>query len=115
MKFLMVLLLAAMVAAGTLLVGWWTVPVIAAAYALLRRSAVAPREAMVGALLGWTLLLVRQMQQPSFTTLLDRLGGIFPLPGIGVAGLALLLAVLLAWSAARVTIGVFGVSDRARS
>lgn len=115
MRILSVLMLAALVAAGTLLVGWWTVPVIAAAYALLRRSRGAPSEAMVAALLAWLLLLARLMQHDSFSTLLDRLGGIFPLPGIGVAALALLLAVLLAWSAARVTIGIVGVSEPARS
>jgi hypothetical protein len=115
MKPLAILLLAALLGAGTMLLGWWTVPVIAAVYALLRRNALAPAEAMLAALIAWSALFVRVAQYSAFSTLLDRLGKVFPMPGAGVFALALVLVVLLAWSAARVTIGVFGVSNARRA
>ncbi len=106
MRPVRVLALAACFAAATAFVGWWTVPVIAGAYALARRHSLAPREAMFAALIAWIALFARQMTQPSFATLLDRLGKLFPVPGIGVVLLALVLATILAWSAARVVTGV---------
>ena len=106
MKFLRLLLLTALLAAGTLFIGWWTVPVIAAVYALLRRNATAPREAMLAALLAWLLLFSRVMSQPAFATLIDRLGKLFSMPGILVLALAFGLVVVLAWSAARAVTGV---------
>jgi len=115
MKPLSLLLLAALLAAGTMLLGWWSVPAIAAVYALLRRDVRAPREALVAALLAWLALFARVMQYGAFSTLLDRLGKIFPMPGPGVVALALVLAMLLAWSAARLTIGVVGVSNATRA
>ncbi len=100
------LLLAALIAAGTVFLGWWSVPVSCGLYALLRRSSVAPREAMLASLLAWIVLLGRQMQYASFPLLLDRLGKIFPLPGVGVMALTLVLAMALGWSAARVVTAV---------
>lgn len=115
MKLLPLLLLAVLLGAGTTLLGWWSVPMIAAVYALLRRDVRAPREAMIAALIAWVALFARVMQYSAFSTLLDRLGRIFPMPGPGVLALALVLAMLLAWSAARVTIGVAGVSNPSRA
>ncbi len=106
MNKLRLLLLAALLAAGTLFFGWWTVPVIAAVYALVRRKATAPREAMLAALLAWLLLFSRVMSQPAFATLLDRLGQLFSMPGLFVFALSFGLAVVLAWSAARAVTGV---------
>lgn len=106
MKPLRFLLLIVMIGAGTMFLGWWSVPVIAAVYALLRRDVTAPREAMLAALVAWLLLLARMSQFTGFNTLLDRLGKIFPMPGMGVFTLALVLAMALAWSAARVVTGV---------
>jgi hypothetical protein len=114
MKPLAMLLLAALLNAGTMLLGWWSVPVLAAVYALLRPDPRAPREAMIAALLAWLVLFARLTTHSTFGTLLDRLGRIFPLPGLGVLVLALLLAMALAWSAARVTIGVAGTSEAAQ-
>ncbi len=108
---LQILLLAALFAAGTLLLGWWTLPIIAAAYALLKRDRTAPRDTMLAATFAWIFLLSRSMSAPAFSTLLERLGRIFPLPGIGVLLLTLVLAMLLSWSAARVITG-FTASTR---
>ena len=106
MKPLRFLLLIVMIGAGTMFLGWWAVPVVAGVYALLRRDVTAPREAMLAALIAWLLLLARMAQFSAFGTLLDRLGKIFPMPGMGVFLLALVLAMALAWSAARVVTGV---------
>ncbi len=111
MSLLRLLLLAALIGAGTMFLGWWAVPAVAALYALLRRDPAAPREAMLAGLLAWILLLSRAMTAPAFSTLLDRLGRIFPLPGAGVIVLTLVLAMLLSWSAARVITG-FTASTR---
>ena len=73
MRSVRVLALAACFAAATAFVGWWTVTVIAGAYALARRHSLAPREAMLAALVAWIALFARQMTQPSFATLLDQL------------------------------------------
>ncbi len=106
MKVLRLLLLATLIGAGTLFIGWWTVPIVAAAYALVRRHAMAPREAMLAALVAWLFLFSRVMSQPAFRTLLDRLGILFLMPGVLVLALAFGLVVVLAWSAARVVTGV---------
>jgi len=106
MKVLRLLLLATCIGAGTLFIGWWTVPIVAAAYALVRRNALAPREAMLAALVAWLLLFSRIMSQPAFPTLLDRLGKLFSMPGVLVLALAFGFVVVLAWSAARVVTGV---------
>lgn len=108
-RYLLVLACAALMIAGTWFVGWMAVPAIAAVYALARRDLRAPREAGIAALMAWLVLLVRLKMQLSFMTLLAELGQIFPVPGFAVAGLALLLAIVLAMTAARVVIGLVGV------
>lgn len=102
MTFVRVMVLAILMAAATYSVGWYSVPVLGALYALLLRKEHAAGDAALAALLGWGALLARVSAAPSFTTLLDRLGGIFPIPGTAVVALTLVLAVLLAWSSARI-------------
>lgn len=108
-RYLLVLGCSIVMIAGTWFVGWMAVPAIAAVYALVRRDMRAPREAGMAALLAWLVLLIRLKMQPSFGTLLAELGQIFPVPGFAVAGLALLLAVVLSMTAARLVVGVVGV------
>lgn len=105
------LLLVACFIAGLLYAPWWIVPVLATAYALLRRVRSAPLEAAVAALIATLLLLVRQIASPSFGRLLAQLGEVFPVPGAVVVAMSALLAMLLAYSSARVAIGVAGVRD----
>ncbi|MCC6432734.1 MAG: hypothetical protein IT354_17625 [Gemmatimonadaceae bacterium] len=111
MRALGVLLLAAAIAAGTMMVGWYAVPVLAAVYALVMRSDRAMRHAALAAAIAWTGLLARAMQFEAFGRLLSQLGQIFPMPGPVVAALTVLLAVILAVTAARVVTGVVGVKD----
>ena len=109
MRYVLIVVLMALMIAGTWFAGWVTVPVLAALFALVRRDLRAPRDAGIAALHAWLFLLLRMTSQPSFNTLLNQLGQIFPVPGAAVAGLSLLLAVVLAASAARVMIGIVGI------
>ena len=106
MTFLRVIILAIVFAVATFVAGWLSVPVLGALFALLVRKPSAPGEAALAALLGWGALLARAALVPAFTTLLARLGGIFPMPGAGVLILALVFAMALAWSSARLVTAV---------
>lgn len=80
-------------------VGWWTIPLLAAAWvrALPRTSA---WVCAVGAALGWALLLGWDATHGPVGTAARRVGGVFLLSGWGLGGLTLLFAALLAASAA---------------
>jgi hypothetical protein len=109
MRYLNVMILTVVMLVGTWFAGWMAVPVAAAIYALVRRDARSPREAAVAALVAWGALLVNLARSPAFTTLVGQLGQIFPGPGAAVAAVTLLLAVVLAASAARVVSGIVGL------
>ena len=71
----------------------------------------AMRQAALAEAIAWIGLLARAMQFEAFGRLLSQLGQIFPMPGPVVAALTVLLAVILAVTAARVVTGVVGVKD----
>lgn len=96
-------------AAGTVMLDWATVPVIASMYALLRRERGATLDVAVAAAVSWLILIGRQAAAPAFGALLTVLGGIFPVPGIAVALIAVALAAVLAGSAARLSLGLVGL------
>ena len=106
MSIVRVLLLALATALCTTVVGWVSVPVIAALYALLRRDFGAPGEAALGALLAWGALLARVAMVPAFAVLLNRLGQILPVPGAITGLITLVFATVLAWAAARVVTAI---------
>lgn len=106
MTFIRVIVLAIVFAVATYFVGWMCVPAIGGVYAIAVRKQSAPGEAALAALLGWGALLARVAMVPAFTTLLARLGGIFPIPGAGVLVLTLVFAMALAWSSARLVTAV---------
>lgn len=97
------------VAAGTHFIGWSAVPIVAAIAAVVRRRPELPGQMALAAALAWGGLLGWRATSPAFTTLLDRLGGVFPAPGWVLAIVAVLFAAVLAWSTARVTVGLLGV------
>ncbi len=111
MRILTVMLSAIVVAAGTWFGGWLAVPLCAAVYAAAQRTSRAPGDIAVAASLAWAILLVRLAPNPAFGRLVSQLGQIFPAPGLAVALVAILLAGVLAFTAARVSIGVLGVRD----
>jgi len=108
MRALRLLLLVVAFCAGLWFVAWWTVPAIAAAYALVWRRRGAALEAMLAALIAALVLLVRQSTMPGFGPLLSTLSEIFPVPGLAVAGITLLLWMILAYMSARTVAGIVG-------
>jgi hypothetical protein len=111
MRAIGVLLVAVAFGFGLYFQGWITVPMVGAIYAALSRRASAPQDAMAGAMLATLALLVPQMVMPTFSRLLEQLGAIFPMPGIAVLALAVLLLMILAFTSARVAIGVVGTRE----
>jgi hypothetical protein len=101
--WLRTLIFAALVAVGTALAGWWVVPVLAGVWVrvLPRRKLV--RSCMLGAALGWALLLGRTALEGPVSLLARRLGGVLQLPGWGLLLVTVLFPALLAGAAARAT------------
>jgi hypothetical protein len=95
------LLLTLIIMAGTWVVGWWAVPVLAACWQVLRPEGV-PLQAGRCAFSAWGLLLLLLPLAP-LGRLAGRLAGVFQLPVPMTWLLAPFFAALLAWSAARLT------------
>lgn len=108
MRALRLLAVTAAFVAGLFFVAWWTVPIVAAASAALSRDKTAPGDATVGAFVASLLLLAPRMLFPAFGTLLRQLGQVFPMPGIAVMLLGVVLTMILAFTSARVMLGVVG-------
>lgn len=77
------------------------IPILAVAWSWLV-PALRPWRIGLLAGLAWAGLLAAQATTPAFAALLDRLGGIFSLPPLLLAGLPPIFAALLAWGAAGV-------------
>lgn len=94
-------------AGATWVGGWWTVPLVAAVWALLRQGV--PWRAGVAAAVAWGGLLGLTIPWPALLRLAQGLGGIIVLPAWAALFLPPLFALLLAWSAARVASALRGV------
>ncbi len=107
-------ILTALMALGTWLLGWWTVPLIAALVALLdrnRKSSVV--KASLAALLAWGILLGSQDVFGTSVTQLNRdLAKSLGVPTSVPLALTLALPALLAASAAATVVGVKRLRDR---
>ena len=85
------------VAVGTTLMGWWAVPVVTAGWLWLSPTAESPvPRAMIGAALGWGLLLGWTTLQGPIGPLARRVGGLVWLPGWGLVLVTLLFPAVLA-------------------
>ena len=100
-RLIRIVLLTAAFLMGTWVFGWWAIPAIGLLWGVLARgtsgSAV---TAAVAAVLAWAALLGLDAIDGRFGALLARIAPVFTLPGIALVGVTLLLAALLAWSAA---------------
>jgi hypothetical protein len=97
-----VLGLACLIVAATWGIGWWSVPLCGAAYALWRRGAAhVVREAAGSAMFAWTAILAYQAIHPAFGRLAASAGAAIPLPTPLLMLVAVLFAGALAGSAAR--------------
>jgi hypothetical protein len=102
MNLVRLLALSCVIAAATWVVGWWSVPLCGAAYAMLRRGADhVVRDAAVAAMLAWAALLAYQLAHPAFGRLAASAGAAIPVPAPVLMLVAVLFAGVLAGSAAR--------------
>ena len=93
-------LLAEAFAVATFGLGWWTVPIIAAAYAAASQRKKPARFAAVCAVGGWGVLLLLDFAKGPVMNMATRLGGVMGVPPLVLLILTLVFPGLLAWSAA---------------
>ena len=107
-------ILTVLIALGTWFLGWWTVPLIAAAAALWDRNRKASIvKATFAALLAWGILLASQGLVGSSLTQLNRdLAKSLGVPPAAPVALTLVLPALLAASAAATVVGVKRLRNR---
>ncbi len=92
---------AMLTAVGTVLLGWWVVPLVGAAWGVTRRPGSWPAlEAGLGGVLGWGVLLGWVATRGPLWRLAGEVGGLLGLPAGGFIGITLLYGGLLAGSAA---------------
>jgi len=90
------LALALALVAGTLVIGWWSVPVIAALWTfVIRRPGAALTASLAGAL-AWGILLLWISARGPLNAVDGMLASIMGLPPKSLIGLALVYAALLA-------------------
>lgn len=97
-NLLRVAVMALLLAAGTWLVGWWAVPLIA----LIVGAMMIMRPAVVGLSAGvaWAALMYLDFKAPAFGALVSKLGSVMGMSAVTLVGLTILLPMILGWSAA---------------
>jgi hypothetical protein len=103
------IVLAILLAAGTLLLGWWAVPAIAAVWGIVygrdgARGA-GGRAALAGAL-AWLALLAFDAARGPLLGLATILGGVMGLPPVALVAVTLVFPALAAWSAATIAVAL---------
>ncbi len=98
--FVKYLLLAELFAVTTFGLGWWSVPLVAAAWGLVSRSTRKALFAAFAALGGWTTLLLLDVARGPVSTMGSQLGGVMHLPAFGLYAFTLIFPALLAWCSA---------------
>ena len=104
---LKILLLGSAFALGTIVVGWWAVPVLGATWGLMGPNRKrAPLYAAVSAGWGWALLLLWTAWQGPLLTLANRAAGVMGMGGVSLLGITVAFSMVLAWAAAVVASGM---------
>ncbi|MEO8194369.1 MAG: hypothetical protein ABI681_11020 [Gemmatimonadales bacterium] len=98
--FIRIVLLSEAFAVATFGLGWWAVPIVAAAWALISSTSNAPRLAAICAAAGWATLLLLDVARGPVSAMGEKLGGVMNLPAAALYLLTLLFPASLAWSAA---------------
>lgn len=92
---------AALVAGGTIVAGWWAVPLLAAAWVRVLPSGRRPvGTTAVGAALGWVMVLAWDGRHGTLATLATTVSGALELPRWGFLAVTLLFPAALAAAAA---------------
>jgi len=96
-----IILLGVAFAAGTLFVGWWSIPIIAVVWGWLVGPARRPAtRAAAGVALAWLGFLAYDAMRGPLGRLARTLGATMKLPPAVLVAVTLIFAVMLAWSAA---------------
>ena len=118
MRILSALILAVVIAAATIVVGWWTVPVAALLWGLVAgrggRVGAAALTAALAAVLAWGALLAYDAVSGNLGALGRLFGSIAKLPPAVFLVLTLLFPALMAWSAAALGASVWPRRERQR-
>ena len=101
-NFVRILLLGVAVAIGTWILGWWAVPLLGAAWGILRRGQPRFWTAAFGGIVGWWLLMLYNATQGSVAGMATLMGDIFRIGGWGMVALMYVFPALLAGCAAQV-------------
>ena len=117
MSALVGIVLAALFALATALLGWWAVPLVAAvagAALALRIPALRRAPLLVGlsAALGWALLLAREAVRGPVGLVAAKVGAVIGVPGPALVLVTLLFPLGLGWSAARLARAAAGLGRR---
>ena len=99
-RVIALVLLAEAFAVATFGLGWWSVPIVAAAWAAYSTDRNRARIAAFCAMGGWATLLALDFARGPVGTMATQLGGVMSLPPIVLFILTLVFPALLAWSAA---------------
>jgi hypothetical protein len=103
-------------ALATFIMGWWTVPALAALWGLMTREKNhAELVAAAAAGLGWSLLLIWTTTQGPVGELASRAAGVMGISSLALVGMAIVFSMVLAWSAAvvgRAVVGGIGTSEK---
>jgi hypothetical protein len=101
-KVVTVVLLAEAFAVATFALGWWSVPIVAALWALVPGDSGRPLVSALCAAGGWLTLLLLDAARGPVGTMGQKLGGVMGVPAFALWLLTLVFPALLAWSAAAV-------------
>lgn len=108
------LVLVALMAAGSVVLDWWTVPALAVLYGAMPFA----RPTWVGAALAsagaWGALLLAAAVQGPVVELAAKVGDMFSLPGWGFVALTLVFPAALAGAACELAISLRRLVDRRR-
>ncbi|HEX2723065.1 MAG TPA: hypothetical protein VHM24_09105 [Gemmatimonadaceae bacterium] len=99
-RLVMLVLLAEAFAVATYGLGWWSVPLVAIAWAALSSDDRAPRTVALCAAAGWGTLLILDVMRGQVGRMSAQLGELMHVPPVVLYLLTLGFPALLAWSAA---------------
>ena len=96
-------LLAEAFAVATFGIGWWTVPLLAAAWGFFSTDPNRSRNIALAAAGGWATLLALDAARGPVNVMAEQLGGVMSIPPVALYVLTLLFPAVLALCAATIT------------